>query len=539
MNKYFCILISLFIFCYSYATIINIPADQPTIQAGINVAVDGDTILVQPDTYVENIDYIGKNITVASLFLTTQDTTYISQTIIDGNQNGPVVTFTSGEDSTAVLTGFTIQNGFGYAGWSNFGGGGIFLHNTNPKLINLIISNNNAIGNGGGIYGPESSPSLVNVTLINNYACNGGGIFLNNSDSTLENITITSNSALNHGGGIDFYTCSPSMQNVIIADNSADLGGGIHCWQSDPNLINVIIEDNSADLGGGIYFELYCLPNLVNVIIADNSATSGGGIYSWASDPNLVNVTISGNTASTGGAIYFQSGCQTLLINSILWNDSPEEVYFDENYSPNSITISYSDIQGGEAGIVTINSTVYWLEGNIDEDPLFVGTGGYPYSLLEDSSCIDAGNPDPIYYDPEDPNNPCHALYPAMGFFINDMGAYGGPNVIGWPVLGLDDNVFVQTPEVLSLQNYPNPFNPSTTISFSTTEHTEHTEIIIYNIKGQKIRTFQIPQSSISNPNSVVWNGKDERGNAVSSGIYLYRLEAGNYSSTKKMLLMK
>ncbi len=63
-----------------YSTIINVPADQPTIQEGIDAAVNADTVLVQPGTYVENINYNGKNITVASLFLTTQDTIFISGT---------------------------------------------------------------------------------------------------------------------------------------------------------------------------------------------------------------------------------------------------------------------------------------------------------------------------------------------------------------------------------------------------------------------------------------------------------------------------
>ena len=90
------------------ATIINVPADSRTIQGGINNAVDGDTVLVRPGIYIENINFNGKDIVLASMFLLTQDTSYISQTIIDGNKDGSVVSFESGEDSTSVLTGFTI-----------------------------------------------------------------------------------------------------------------------------------------------------------------------------------------------------------------------------------------------------------------------------------------------------------------------------------------------------------------------------------------------------------------------------------------------
>ena len=135
------------------ATIINVPADQPTIQEGINVAVDGDTVLVQPNTYFENINYNGKNISVASLFLTTQDTSYISQTVIDGNQSGCVVTFENGEDSTAVFCGFTITNGLGEYGYPGHSGGISIFNSAHPVLNYLIIQNNSAdwIG-GGGIY---------------------------------------------------------------------------------------------------------------------------------------------------------------------------------------------------------------------------------------------------------------------------------------------------------------------------------------------------------------------------------------------------
>ncbi len=137
----------LFIFVYvvANATIINIPADQPTIQAGINFAIDGDTVLVHPGTYFETINYNGKNIVVASLFLTTQDTTYISQTIIDGDSNNcRLVSFMNGETEEAKLIGFTIKNGYGYySSPEDAGGVGIYILNSSPYIENNIIEDNN------------------------------------------------------------------------------------------------------------------------------------------------------------------------------------------------------------------------------------------------------------------------------------------------------------------------------------------------------------------------------------------------------------
>ncbi|MDO9576254.1 MAG: hypothetical protein Q7J16_00035, partial [Candidatus Cloacimonadales bacterium] len=209
---------------YLSATIINIPADQPTIQAGINVATIGDTVLVQPGTYYENINYNGKNITVASLFLTTQDTTYISQTIIDGNQNGRVVTIENAEDSTAVLSGFTITNGN-----ADFGGG-IYCYYSNISLQNIIITGNSSTMDGGGIY-------------------------CNNSELNLENVTISNNSVIYYGGGIYCLHSNLLLQNVILTGNSSTMdGGGIYNFYSDLELENVSISSNYATRdGGGLY----------------------------------------------------------------------------------------------------------------------------------------------------------------------------------------------------------------------------------------------------------------------------------------------
>jgi hypothetical protein len=99
---------------------------------------------------------------------------------------------------------------------------------------------------------------------------------------------------------------------------------------------------------------------------------------------------------------------------------------------------------------------------------------------------------------------------------------------------GIENSVVLQ--EKISVSNYPNPFNPSTTISFSLiSESTENTELIIYNLKGQEIRQYSI----FNNQSSIIWDGKDDNGNNVSSGIYLYKITSGNFTSTKKMILMK
>lgn len=558
MNISFKVLIVIFlIFCVSIisATIINVPGDQPTIQEGINVAVDSDTVLVQPGTYTENINYNGNNITVASLFLTTQDTIYISQTIIDGNQNGSVVTFESGEDSTAMLSGLTLTNGLGGSSYPNHTGGGIYCYNSNPSIINVFITGNYAV-HGGGIYCEFSNPNMLNITIIDNSAEWGGGIQFYESSPSLENVKITGNYA-DGGGGISCsHSSNPSLKNVTITDNFANagyagsgggiycmgnsspnlenvsitgnsvdgLGGGIYCYGTSPSLVNVTIKNNSADCGGGgIYCIDYSSPSLVNVIIINNSTEShGGGFFcTWDSNPSLVNVTITDNSAdSDGGGIYSGLNSNPSLVNCILWNNIPDEVY-------DSAEISYSNIQGGWTG-----------EGNIDANPLFAGIEEDPYSLLGGSPCIDAGIPDTTGL-----NLPPWDIIGNLriwdgdgnGSAIIDMGAYeyGAP-----PYVELDDNLIVQIPDIYLHQNYPNPFNPQTTISFNLSENGK-VNLSIYNIKGQKIKTI-VNEKLEQGLHQITWDGKNDNNQYVASGVYFYKLKVNDKNiAIKKCLLLK
>ena len=131
-------------------------------------------------------------------------------------------------------------------------------------------------------------------------------------------------------------------------------------------------------------------PTLTHVTISGNtSAFLGGGMNITLSNPTLTHVTISGNTAPVMGL----SSSNAKLINSVFWNNSSESIFFSgSSPTPNSIIINYSDIEGGEEGIITNdNGEVYWLEGNIDTDPLFTDPDNGDYTLQEGSPCIDAG----------------------------------------------------------------------------------------------------------------------------------------------------
>jgi hypothetical protein len=164
------------------ADTILVPLDFPTIQEAIDAAVDGDRVLVAPGTYVENINFLGKGITV-----TSEEGPEV--TIIDGNQAGSVVTFDSGEGLASVLSGLTITNGQALYP----GGGGILCNESSPTIINCkIVNNSSTVGGGGGIscWGSSSSPIITNCIISENSSIIGGGIFCYYSSPTISNCTI-------------------------------------------------------------------------------------------------------------------------------------------------------------------------------------------------------------------------------------------------------------------------------------------------------------------------------------------------------------
>lgn len=156
------------------------------IQPAIEASVSGDTILVYPGTYYENINFSGKNITVASLELTTGNPAYRDSTIIDGNNNGSCVTAVSYENNARIY-GFTITHGSGLSFMQNgamisIGGGFRLKYTNNFQIHNCVITNNTA-SVGGGIQIIQGTMNLKDTLITNNRASGSSGGIAFDSDS--------------------------------------------------------------------------------------------------------------------------------------------------------------------------------------------------------------------------------------------------------------------------------------------------------------------------------------------------------------------
>ena len=324
-----------------------------TIQEGIDACsgTSPDTVHVAAGTYGENI-VLDSYVTLLGGYPPgggTRDPD-LNVTTIDGQAVDSAVKISS--KTGVIIDGFTIQNGS-----ADLGGGGIYCDNSSPTLTDCTISGNTAeYSGGGGIYCWHSSPTLTGCTINGNTAEYSGG------------------------GGIYCYESSPTITNCTISGNRADYGGGgIYCeYYSSPALSNCLIVGNSANYGGGLHCENYSgepsSPTLTNCTLADNSASHADG----------------------GGGIYCESENTVTVANSILWGDTANGVP-NEIGGPGTVTVSYSDVQGGWSGT-----------GNIDEDPEFCSRGGdtnydgyflkqendgQGWAQSERSPCVDAGDP--------------------------------------------------------------------------------------------------------------------------------------------------
>lgn len=251
----------------SAQTTIHVPADQPTIQAGINAASNGDTVLVAPGTYYENIDFKGKAITVTS-------SAGPATTIIDGGGISSTVLFKTSELRTSVLSGFTIQGGGPHQNVPDYGSG-INIQLAAPTILNNIVSNNGC----HGIEVTSSAPLIQNNTISGTTSNNGNYCSFNGSG-----ILLIGN-PLNGGAIQSIWSLHTIVIGNAIEQNLHAIsydGGGIMIWADEgPVIESNLIENNATTGEGGAIASFNSVAVfIVQNLIVGNTATENGASIS-------------------------------------------------------------------------------------------------------------------------------------------------------------------------------------------------------------------------------------------------------------------
>ncbi len=512
-----------------------------TIGQAINVATSGDIIEIGAGAYTESLT-INKSL---SLYGAGEGITIIQSHEEPYVSTARVINISPGLD--VAITGVTIRHGGTAAAVSL--GGGINNNGSKLKLTDVTITQNRSFGAGGGMATSNNSvDTLINVIFQgndSNYQA-GGLMMLDNNNTTLIDVIFSENSANSTGGAIYAAQNSRfSLVGVTFKENIAEEHGGgiINYSDYSPVINNVIFIGNSSSsgAGGGIYNESSS-PVFTNVVFSGNHGVAGGGMYNTdGSAPVLTNVTFSGNSADGEGGGMYSFNSNPTIRNSIFWNNADASGIGTPGASvanlSSTVNIYYSMVQGCKP-----SGNWSWEcgdenEGNLtDADPLFnvmPDPGNTPTTvgdlrLQEESPVIDAGDPDiDLSLFPGGPDNPVDLNNDPRVFNGRiDLGAYEYID----PTSVYEINELPVT--VALYQNYPNPFNPSTTISYSLPEHA-HIELIVFDMLGREVAVLVEGQQMPG-----TYEIRFDAGH-LASGIYLYRLRAGEVLRSGRMMLMR
>jgi len=438
----------------AFAGTINVPADQPTIQKGIDAAVNGDTVLVAPGLYKENIDLKGKAIRVQGAGR--------QKSIIDGSTGGPTVTIAMGEGPLTVVDGFSIRGGTGrLIGLKRYGGGFYISNSSSPTISgDTGIGFNTAHVGAGMFIDLKCDPLLQDLLIANNVTANkgvGAGLHIL-GNPTIDNCRIAENTATNGtGGGIYSGNSSYSIVNSQIDKNHSFYGGGIHVNGGSPTITDNLFEQNEVvkapinGEGGGLGITGKATPFVSDNEFRLNEAHSGAGIYAYDANPTIVFNSIHDNTAAVnvnggfgygggfslgktfgsiqlndifanvaqlGGGISTRSGTNTLIYGNLIDHNVTSAIggvgggVFSKDSSPYFLANTIADNSASNGGgfyVIgnagpTLDTSIIWGNTAGSNVSYFDGTGGLFIITFSDVEAAAVGGTslsvDPLFTDP-------------------------------------------------------------------------------------------------------------------------------------------
>lgn len=530
------------------ATTIHVPASFSTIQAGIDAAVPGDTVLVAAGTF-DDLHYPpGADTTQCVAFMKSGVTLRGAgqgQTIIDALDTGRGI-YCFGV-TNARIEALTVTNAFA----QTYGAGIFCAQASSPSIFDCEIT---GCGDGGIITNDSSAPDISYCTITNNVAKLGGGIAMEaNAAPTVTYSTITGNSApvaggvyvksgstpvFEHcnidenflstlsgaGGGIAVTNASLTLRNCTVNRNvSTGAGGGIHLSEVPSAVIeSTLVQDNTTPSdeygpGGGIYAEITEL-DMDYCTITGNSCTAvdsdGGGLFLFfSSATTITNCTFAGNTApadTLGGGITLFAFASPVIENTIVaYNTLGKGVYCADGTSVP--VISCTDIYGNSGGDAFCGTD---SGGNFSQDPEFCNMPADDYRLVSTSPCLPGNHPNAA---------PC-----------GQIGAYGDGNCASAvPEIGPDRDATVTGPFAM-----PNPLRAGGTIRFSL-DRPSRVALAIYDVSGRRVRLLVDSRALGSGDHEFPWDARDDAGHEVSSGVYFCRLEGGVPHKTGRVVLRR
>jgi nitrous oxidase accessory protein NosD len=423
-----------------------------SVQTAIDAAADGDTILVAPGTYLERIDFLGKQVVV-------QTTGGPAVTILDAGGLGSVATFANGEGPGATLRGFTLRNGSGTDTGAPFlplAGGGVYCRDASPTIRDNVIEGNGA-DLGGGLALLGGNPLVLDNVIRNNGAIRGGGVHCGAGTLArlVGNSILSNGPSGGEGGGLHVLDAAPTIEGNLIEDNVATWAAGVYIESALPVVVRAnVIRGNHTDedeAGGLCVWEGAATLVEGNEISGNHCFGNGSGLYarrgtyrdnriadnvvgllaagSSSGPPILLRrVTISGTTGDEavsvlGGQAILEdclivgnlegvmaNGATTSVsvrrctfsdnvFSAVVTHDGAQAVVESSIAWGNALTtgLELAPATGGIAASWSIVRLGYPGVGNLDADPLFASAPDGDYSLLAGSPAIDAGDPaDPV-----------------------------------------------------------------------------------------------------------------------------------------------